>query len=57
MLSDDKINMMDVNGMVDNIRLDLLQFGDNYYDDEDELNEKIDILEQILDLCGSYLEI
>ena len=24
---------------------------------EDELNEKIDILEQILDLCGSYLEI
>ena len=57
MLSDDKITMMDITNMVDNLRLDLLQFGENYYEDEDELNNKIEILEEILDLCGSYLEL
>lgn len=57
MLTDDKITMMDINNMVDNLRLDLLQFGENYYEDEEELNNKIEILEEILDFCGSYLEI
>ena len=57
MLSDDKITMMDITNMVDNLRLDLLQFGENYYEDEDELNNKIEILEEILDSCGSYLEL
>ena len=56
-MNDDKIKMMDINGMVDDLRLDLLQFGENYYEDEEELNNKIEILEEILDLCGSYLEI
>ena len=55
MLTDDKITMMDINNMVDNLRLDLLQFGENYYEDEDELNDKIEILEEILDSCGCYL--
>lgn len=57
MLTDDKITMMDINGMVDDLRLELYQFGENYYEDEEELNNKIEILEEILDLCGSYLEI
>ena len=57
MLTDDKITMTDITNMVDNLRLDLLQFGENYYDDEDELNDKIEILEEILDSCGSYLEL
>ena len=57
MLTDDKITMMDINNMVDNLRLDLIQFGENYYEDEEELNNKIEILEEILDSCGSYLEL
>lgn len=57
MLSDDKLKVTDVNYIIDDLRLELCQFGDKYYEDEDELNEKIDLLEQILDLCGSYLEL
>ena len=57
MLSEDKLKVTDVNYIIDDLRLELCQFGDKYYEDEDELNEKIDLLEQILDLCGSYLEL
>lgn len=56
MLSDDKIKVMDINGEVDDLRLELLQFGEADYSEE-ELDEKIDILQQVLDLLGSYLEI
>ena len=52
MLSDDMIVVKDVNDSIDDLRLELIQ----YYEEEDK-DEKIDILEQIIDLCDSYLSL
>lgn len=49
---DDKIKIKDICHWVEILREDLL------YEDNDEITlKKIDVLEEIIDLCDSYLDI
>ena len=49
---DDKIKIKDIYHWVEILKDDLL------YEDDDEITEKkVDVLEEIMDLCDSYLDI
>lgn len=49
---DDKIKIKDIYRWVEILKDDLL------YEDDDEITEKkVDVLEEIMDLCDSYLDI
>ena len=49
---DDKIKIKDIYRWVANLRIDIL------CEEDDEITEKkVDVLEEIMDLCDSYLDI